>query len=220
MVVDCPTPACCPHAGMGSTQVRWYADIRGVRFVANTKILFLVIVSMLPQLGPACDAVLRVVPNFAAFAILAPPIGWFNAAFAILAMSIGWFDALVFRLNALAGRAVAYSAGTQNSFVFCRCSMRFQAQFRFCQRLSFIDACRTGQRAGLYPAYLDARQIRFNHVRTFLFLANLVWARIMSNTDLPRAYPNKMLRPLSRRRSGIISIARFRLFPNIYSLAS
>lgn len=70
---------------------------------ATAMVLFLVIASMLPQLGPASAATLRAVPIYAAFAILAPPLGWLTAR--------------MFRLDAPAGRAVAFSAGTRNSLV-------------------------------------------------------------------------------------------------------
>lgn len=70
---------------------------------ATAVVLFLVIASMLPQLGPASAAALRAVPIYVAFAILAPPIGWLTAR--------------MFRLDAPAGRAVAFSAGTRNSLV-------------------------------------------------------------------------------------------------------
>lgn len=66
-------------------------------------VLFLVIASMLPQLGPASAAALRVAPVYAVFAILAPPIGWLTAR--------------MFQLAPAAGRAVAFSAGTRNSLV-------------------------------------------------------------------------------------------------------
>lgn len=70
---------------------------------ATATVLFVVIASMLPQLGPASAAALRAVPIYVVFAILAPPAGWLTAR--------------MFRLNAPAGRAVAFSAGTRNSLV-------------------------------------------------------------------------------------------------------
>ncbi len=70
---------------------------------ATAMVLFLGIASMLPQLGLASAAALRAVPIYAAFAILAPPVGWLTAR--------------MFRLDARAGRAVAFSAGTRNSLV-------------------------------------------------------------------------------------------------------
>lgn len=70
---------------------------------ATAIVLFLVIVSMLPQLGSATAAALGVAPVYIAFAMLAPPLGWLTAR--------------IFRLDILSGRAVAFSAGTRNSLV-------------------------------------------------------------------------------------------------------
>lgn len=56
-----------------------------------------------PQLGPATASALLVVPIYVAFAILAPLLGWMVARF--------------FKLEAAAGRAVAFSASTRNSLV-------------------------------------------------------------------------------------------------------
>ncbi|BCZ84444.1 hypothetical protein [Paraburkholderia terrae] len=70
---------------------------------ATTLVLFVVIASVVPRLAPAIDSVWRVIPIYIAFAILAPRIGWFVAR--------------VFRLDAPAGRAVAFSASTRNSLV-------------------------------------------------------------------------------------------------------
>ncbi|MEO7558761.1 MAG: arsenic resistance protein [Nitrosospira sp.] len=70
---------------------------------ATALVLFVVIASVVPQLGAAIDAALRVVPIYIAFAIVAPLIGW----------NVG----RLFRLDATAGRSVAFSAGTRNSLV-------------------------------------------------------------------------------------------------------
>jgi ACR3 family arsenite efflux pump ArsB len=70
---------------------------------ATTLVLFVVIASVVPRLAPAINSVWRVVPIYVAFAILAPLIGWFVAR--------------QFRLDAPAGRAVAFSASTRNSLV-------------------------------------------------------------------------------------------------------
>lgn len=70
---------------------------------ATALVLFIVVVAVLPQLGPATKAALGVIPFYIAFALIAPLIGW----------SIG----KLFCLDAAAGRAVAFSAGTRNSLV-------------------------------------------------------------------------------------------------------
>ncbi|MGD9665047.1 MAG: hypothetical protein AB7U34_07575, partial [Novosphingobium sp.] len=57
----------------------------------------------LPQLGPAIDAALGVIPFYILFAMIAPLIGW----------GVG----RLFRLDPAAARAVAFSAGTRNSLV-------------------------------------------------------------------------------------------------------
>lgn len=66
-------------------------------------VLFLVVASMLPQLGAASAAALQAAPIYVAFAIVAPLLGWLTAR--------------IFRLDAPTGRAVAFSAGTRNSLV-------------------------------------------------------------------------------------------------------
>lgn len=70
---------------------------------AAALVLFVVIASVVPQLGAAINAALRVVPIYIAFAIVAPLIGW----------NIG----RLFRLDTPAGRSVAFSVGTRNSLV-------------------------------------------------------------------------------------------------------
>lgn len=70
---------------------------------ATALVLFVVIASVLPQLGPATQAAWSMVPVYAAFAVAAP--------------ALGWLVARAFRLPAPAGRAVAFSAGTRNSLV-------------------------------------------------------------------------------------------------------
>ena len=70
---------------------------------ATALVLFVVVAAVLPQLGAASDTAVRVVPFYIAFAVVAPLMGW----------SIG----RLFRLNVVAGRAVAFSAGTRNSLV-------------------------------------------------------------------------------------------------------
>jgi ACR3 family arsenite efflux pump ArsB len=66
-------------------------------------VLFVVIAAVVPQLGPAIDGAMRVVPIYIVFAIVAPLVGW----------GVG----RLFRLDAPAGRAIAFSAATRNSLV-------------------------------------------------------------------------------------------------------
>ncbi len=70
---------------------------------ATALVLFIVVAAVVPQLGTAVEAALRVVPVYIAFAVLAPLLGWFVAR--------------IFRLQAEAGRAIAFSAATRNSLV-------------------------------------------------------------------------------------------------------
>lgn len=70
---------------------------------ATALVLFVVIAAVVPQLEPAINTVLRVVPIYIAFVIVAPVIGWSVAR--------------IFRLDTPAGRSVAFSAGTRNSLV-------------------------------------------------------------------------------------------------------
>lgn len=66
-------------------------------------VLFVVVAAVLPQLGAARYAALRVVPIYVAFAVLAPVVAWWVAQ--------------AFRLPSPAARAVAFSASTRNSLV-------------------------------------------------------------------------------------------------------
>lgn len=70
---------------------------------ATALVLFVVVATVVPQLGPAADAALRVLPIYIAFAIAAPLLGWLVAQ---------WF-----RLKAAPGRSIAFSTGTRNSLV-------------------------------------------------------------------------------------------------------
>lgn len=70
---------------------------------ATAIVLFIIVAAMVPQIGAAGEAALHVVPLYAAFAVAAPVAGWAVAR--------------LFRLNAAAGRAVAFSTGTRNSLV-------------------------------------------------------------------------------------------------------
>ncbi|MGN8004593.1 arsenic resistance protein [Acidovorax sp. 22279] len=66
-------------------------------------VLFVVVVAVLPQPGPAIGSALQVVPIYGVFAVVAPVLGWLVAR--------------MFRLDAPAGRAMAFSTGTRNSLV-------------------------------------------------------------------------------------------------------
>lgn len=70
---------------------------------ATALVLFVVIAAVLPQLGPALNDALRVVPIYVAFAIAAPLIGW----------AVG----RLFRLDVPTSRTLAFSAATRNSLV-------------------------------------------------------------------------------------------------------
>lgn len=70
---------------------------------ATALVLFIVVAAVVPQLGLALDGALRVLPIYVAYAVLAPLIGWGCARLA--------------KLDASAGRAVAFSTGTRNSLV-------------------------------------------------------------------------------------------------------
>ncbi|ATE62910.1 MULTISPECIES: arsenic resistance protein [Betaproteobacteria] len=70
---------------------------------ATALVLFVVVAAVVPRLGSATDAALGVIPFYIAFAVIAPLIGWSISR--------------LFRLDAPAGRAIAFSAGTRNSLV-------------------------------------------------------------------------------------------------------
>lgn len=70
---------------------------------ATAFVLFVVVAAVVPQLGPVLDDTFRVVPIYVAYAVIAPLAGWGMSR--------------LFRLNAPAGRAVAFSAATRNSLV-------------------------------------------------------------------------------------------------------
>lgn len=97
-------------AGLGTilvfTKPSWRArrDQLGLLPVpATALVLFIVVAAFVSQLGTAFEGALRVVPIYIAFAVLAPLTGWF----------VAW----TFRLEAEAGRAIAFSAATRNSIV-------------------------------------------------------------------------------------------------------
>ena len=84
--------------------VRHAAGVLGVLPVpATALVLFVVVAAVVPRLGEAAGAAIRVAPIYLAFAVTAPLTGWIVAR--------------LFRLNAPGGRAVAFSAGTRNSLV-------------------------------------------------------------------------------------------------------
>lgn len=66
-------------------------------------VLFLVIASTLPQLQSVAHTLWPVIPVYIAFALAAPLLGWLVGR--------------IFRLEARAGRALAFSTGTRNSLV-------------------------------------------------------------------------------------------------------
>lgn len=70
---------------------------------ATALVLFVVVAAVVPQLGAAGAAAIRVIPIYLAFAVAAPLVGWLVAR--------------AFGLGASAGRAVAFSAATRNSLV-------------------------------------------------------------------------------------------------------
>ncbi|QTF08367.1 arsenic resistance protein [Brenneria izadpanahii] len=70
---------------------------------ATALVLFVVVVSVIPQLKTTWSIVLTAVPFYVLFAIVAPTLGWLTGR--------------LFRLDTASGRAVAFSAGTRNSLV-------------------------------------------------------------------------------------------------------
>ncbi|MFC0401420.1 arsenic resistance protein [Paraburkholderia rhizosphaerae] len=79
-------------------------SVLGVLPVPSTAlVLFVVIAAVVPRLAPAVGTALIVAPIYVAFAIAMPLLGWGVAR--------------VFRLDAAAARAVAFSASTRNSLV-------------------------------------------------------------------------------------------------------
>jgi predicted permease len=69
---------------------------------ATALVLFIVVASVVPQLEPARDSVLRAVPVY---------------VFAVLAPMLGWLVGRLFRLPPERGRAIAFSAATRNTLV-------------------------------------------------------------------------------------------------------
>ncbi len=80
------------------------AEVLGLLPVpATAVVLFVVVAAVIPQLGAAAGAAMRVVPVYLAFAVIAPCLGWTVARCA--------------RLDVPARRAVAFSSATRNSLV-------------------------------------------------------------------------------------------------------
>ena len=90
-------------AGRSTAGARTSALLGILPVPATAVVLFVVAAAMLPQLGAARSTVLLVIPIYLAFALIAPLVGWMIAQ--------------AFRLEAPAGRAVAFSAATRNSLV-------------------------------------------------------------------------------------------------------
>lgn len=89
---------------------------------ATALVLFIVVAAVLPQLGPATEAALGVIPFYFVFAVIAP--------------SIGWSISRLFRLDAPAGRAGAFSAGTRNSLVVLPLGLAVPGALPSCLRSS------------------------------------------------------------------------------------
>jgi len=70
---------------------------------ATALVLFTVVAAMLPRIAPAAGDALMALPIYGSFAALAPLLGWAVAR--------------LLRLEAMAGRAVAFSSATRNSLV-------------------------------------------------------------------------------------------------------
>jgi ACR3 family arsenite efflux pump ArsB len=90
-------------AAQSSAGARIAAGLGLLPVPATALVLFIVVAAVVPQLGAAIDAALRVVPLYVAFAVVAPLIGWTVARVA--------------RLEVPAARAVAFSSATRNSLV-------------------------------------------------------------------------------------------------------
>lgn len=86
--------------GKGAEPMRWLSMWP---VPATALVLFVVVASVGPQVGAATDGVLKVLPLYAVFALVAPCLGW------MVARAVG--------VPVVAARAVAFSAGTRNSLV-------------------------------------------------------------------------------------------------------
>ncbi|MBF0861717.1 arsenic resistance protein [Gluconobacter kanchanaburiensis] len=84
--------------------IRHVTPVLSLLPVATTAlVLFVVTLTILPRLDQDMANILRVLPVYGAFATLAPCLGWGLSR--------------LFRLDAPAGRALAFSAGSRNSLV-------------------------------------------------------------------------------------------------------
>jgi ACR3 family arsenite efflux pump ArsB len=90
-------------AGRSAVGERSAAALGLLPVPATALVLLIVVAAVLPQLGAAGDAALRVLPVYMVFAVAAPLLGWLAAR--------------LFGLQAHAGRAVAFSSATRNSLV-------------------------------------------------------------------------------------------------------
>ncbi|MEE3649276.1 MULTISPECIES: arsenic resistance protein [unclassified Brenneria] len=70
---------------------------------ATALVLFVVVITVIPQLKSTWSIVAIAIPFYALFALVAPILGWFTGK--------------VFRLDPAGGRAIAFSAATRNSLV-------------------------------------------------------------------------------------------------------
>jgi len=70
---------------------------------ATALVLFIVLASVMPQIGLAKSAALQALPIYISFAIIAPFVGWIIAG--------------IFRLESGSASAVSFSASYRNSFV-------------------------------------------------------------------------------------------------------
>jgi len=96
--------AACQAAAARSRQADAAVRLLGLLPVpATALLLFVVVAAVAPRLGLARDAVVAAVPVYAAYAVLAPAIGW--------GMGRLW------RLPAGQARAISFSAATRNSLV-------------------------------------------------------------------------------------------------------
>lgn len=90
-------------AGRSAVGARISAALGLLPVPATAVVLFVVVAAVVPQLGPALDDALRVLPIYVAFAVVAPVAGWATAR--------------MFRLDVPSARSVAFSAATRNSLV-------------------------------------------------------------------------------------------------------
>ena len=90
-------------AARSNTGARIADTLGALPVPATAGVLFIVVAAVVPQLGAATQAAIRVLPIYIAFACIAPFIGWALARAA--------------KLDTPAGRALAFSSATRNSLV-------------------------------------------------------------------------------------------------------